>query len=137
METQSLAPSPTALAAAPAAGALAGAASLLLGGAGGGLQGVGAVLAQAGCGAQFDSLVGTGPNLPISGGEIRRALDASVLAIARSTQRSPERVADALAELLPRLVDALTPAGRLSAAGRLGTLWALAKLFWRGRRGAQ
>jgi uncharacterized protein YidB (DUF937 family) len=114
---------------------MAGAASLLLGSAGGGLRGLGEALAQAGCATHFDSWVAVGPNLAISAADVRRALEPSVQAIAATSCRDPERVAAGLASLLPRLVDALTPAGRLPPAGRLGTLWALARLLWRGRRG--
>lgn len=134
METQSLAPTPATTAATAGAASFAGAASVLLGGTGGGLQGLGAALARAGCADRFESWVGIGPNLPIGTAEVRRALEPSVQAIAASTGREPARVAAGLAELLPGLVDALTPGGRLPA-GRLGTLWALLSLLWRTRRG--
>ncbi len=134
METQSLAPARTVPIPVPVDAGLAGAGALLLGRRGGGLQGIGLALEQAGCGDRFQSWVGAGPNLPISGPEIRRALAPTVLAIASASSRDPARVAEGLAVLLPRLVDALTPAGRLPPAGRLGIVWGLARLMWRARR---
>ena len=81
-----------------------------------GLGGLRAAFERAGLGPAFASWVGTGPNAPISGAELERALGADAVGrLARSAGVEPARVAAALAELLPRVVDQLTPAGALPA----------------------
>jgi uncharacterized protein YidB (DUF937 family) len=100
------------------AAALARAAVALLGGEPsgslGGLAGVRAAFERAGLAAEFQSWVGTGPNRPITPAELERALGADAVGgLARSVGAEPSRVAAGLAELLPRVVDQLTPAGVL------------------------
>jgi uncharacterized protein YidB (DUF937 family) len=88
------------------------------GGSLGGLGGLCAAFRRAGLGAAFDSWVGTGPNRPITAGEIESALGAEAVArLARSVGADPVRVAAGLAEVLPRVIDQLTPAGALPDAG--------------------
>jgi len=96
------------------------------GGALGGLRGLRHAFERAGLGAAFDSWVGTGPNRPLSAGELEAALGRTTIGeLARAAGTEPGRVAEALAELLPRVIDELTPAGALpdeaaagAAAGR-------------------
>jgi uncharacterized protein YidB (DUF937 family) len=104
------------------AAALAGAVVALLGGEPGGslggLGGLEAAFGRAGLGAAFQSWVGTGPNRPIGAADLERALGAQAIGrLARSMGADPGRAAAGLAELLPRVVDQLTPAGRLPDAG--------------------
>jgi len=91
--------------------------ALLGGGSGGSFGGLGALrqaFEDAGLGAAFASWVGTGSNLPVTAAELERALGAEAIGrIARSARAEPARVAAALAEILPRVVDLLTPAGAL------------------------
>jgi uncharacterized protein YidB (DUF937 family) len=105
---------------------------LLLGRSGGGLggfTGLEAAFARARLGDEFASWVGTGPNLPVSAADVCRALGPSVEALADATRSDSRRVAEGLAELLPRVVDGLTPDGRRPAGGRVASLWALARLL--------
>lgn len=103
---------------APETAGLAAIATALLGGASGGAFGGLAALAaafeRAGLHAAFQSWVAQGPNLPVTGAQLTQALGADWLAAlgARSGQ-DPARLAAALAELLPRVVDQLTPDGHL------------------------
>lgn len=94
------------------------------GGALGGLAALAAAFERAGIGAAFQSWVGRGPNQPISGAELTRALGEDWLArLTRATGQDSTRLAAALAELLPRVVDQLTPDGRLpSGAGEPAAL---------------
>ncbi|MBS0396363.1 MAG: DUF937 domain-containing protein [Proteobacteria bacterium] len=93
-------------------------------GRGGPPRGLGALAAsfeRAGLGHEFASWVGNGPNLPIDAAGLERALTPGWIAlVARLCGRDRERVAAALADILPRVVDELTPAGVLpgAAAGR-------------------
>jgi uncharacterized protein YidB (DUF937 family) len=84
---------------------------------GGALAGLGALRAafeQAGLGAAFGSWVGTGPNRPITAAELVSALGPQALdRLASSVGADPARIAAGLAEVLPRVVDQLTPAGVL------------------------
>lgn len=83
----------------------------------GGLSGLRAAFERAGLGAAFESWIGNGPNRPISASELASALGAEVVGrLARSAGADPARVAAGLAELLPRVVDQLTPAGVLPDA---------------------
>ena len=98
--------------------ALARAAVALLGGEpGGSLGGLGALhraFGDAGLGAAFESWVGSGANQPVTPAELERALGSEAIArLARSAGADPARVAAGLAEILPRVVDQLTPAGAL------------------------
>jgi len=103
---------------APETAGLAAIATALLGaapgGALGGLAALAAAFEHAGLHAAFQSWVAQGPNLPVTGAQLTSALGADWLAAlgARSGQ-DPVRLAAALAELLPRVVDQLTPDGRL------------------------
>jgi uncharacterized protein YidB (DUF937 family) len=88
------------------------------GGSLGGLGGLAAAFGAAGLGDAFGSWVGTGPNRPITAAELERALGAgAVERLARAAGADPARVAAGLAELLPRVVDQLTPAGVLPEGG--------------------
>jgi uncharacterized protein YidB (DUF937 family) len=61
------------------------------------------------------------PNLPMTVAQVRAALGDEILHdLARFTKASPDEVAWQLAEVLPDLVDAVSPGGRVLAAGELG-----------------
>lgn len=67
-----------------------------------------------GLGSQADSWVGSGPNEPIDGAQVRKALgDDEVARIAGQLGVSQDEAADAVAEVLPRLVDGVSPEGEL------------------------
>ncbi len=67
-----------------------------------------------GLGDVMSSWTGTGENLPVSALQIRQGMgEARIQALADATNSSPARVCGSLAELLPVLVNTLTPGGKL------------------------
>lgn len=86
-------------------------ASLLMNG---GLQKILGRLQQGGKGEKGQSWVSTGPNEPVDGAEIREVLDDEELAqIARQLGVSEDEAAEAVAQVLPDVIDQATPAGEL------------------------
>ena len=80
----------------------------------GGLQKLLARLQQSGAGAKGQSWVSTGPNEPVDAAEIKQALDGQELAqIAQKLGVSEDEAAEAVAHVLPDVVDQATPAGEL------------------------
>ena len=80
----------------------------------GGLQGLASKFAQSGQGNAFQSWVGMGENQPISSGQIQNALGSEqVSAIASRMGIDPAQASGFLAEYLPKIVDKLTPAGKI------------------------
>jgi uncharacterized protein YidB (DUF937 family) len=103
-------------------GLLAGLAGGAAGGAGanglGGLGGLMDAFQRNGLGDVMQSWVGTGQNLPISPDQLQQVLGGDVLGrIAQQLGSTPEQASSGLADLLPRLVDGLTPQGRLPEGG--------------------
>jgi uncharacterized protein YidB (DUF937 family) len=86
---------------------------------GGGLANLVSSFQQGGLGKIVDSWVGTGANLPVSGEQIQQALGPKVQALARQHGLSSDAVGQALSQLLPQLVDHLTPNGQLPQGGGL------------------
>jgi uncharacterized protein YidB (DUF937 family) len=99
----------------------------------GGLGGLLGKFQQAGLGDQAASWVGTGANLPISGAQIESALGGNAIGdIARQLGLSQGDASGALANLLPGVIDQLTPQGRVTEGDALSDgLAALAKGFLR------
>lgn len=64
-----------------------------------------------GLGKLVDSWVGTGQNLPASPSQIPQALGPKVQELAQQHGMSTDAVSQALSQLLPGLVDHLTPNG--------------------------
>jgi uncharacterized protein YidB (DUF937 family) len=86
-------------------------ASLLMNG---GLQKILGRLQQNGKGATGNSWVSTGPNEPVDAADVKAALDPAELArIAEQLGVSEDEAADAVAQVLPDVVDQATPAGEL------------------------
>src|SRR6201981_336098 len=80
----------------------------------GGLQGLANKFAQSGQGNAFQSWVGMGENQPISGDQIQNALGSDqVKALAAKMGIDPAQASSFLAEYLPKIVDKLTPAGKI------------------------
>jgi uncharacterized protein YidB (DUF937 family) len=78
----------------------------------GGVNGVIDKLRQAGYGAQADSWVRTGENLPISADAVRQALGSGQLGdLASKLGISHGEAAGGLAAMLPQIIDKLTPQG--------------------------
>lgn len=91
----------------------------------GGLQGLVEQFSKAGFGEQMQSWVGTGANLPISGDQLHGVLsklDLGGLMQQFGLAQGSEKL-DGLAQLLPQVVDKMTPNGVVepgSDAGGLG-----------------
>ena len=80
----------------------------------GGLQGLASKFAQSGQGNAFQSWVGMGENQPVSSGQIQNALGSEqVSAMASRMGVDPAMASNFLAEYLPKIVDKLTPAGKI------------------------
>ena len=83
----------------------------------GGLQGLANKFAQSGHGDAFQSWVGMGENQPVSNDQIQNVLGSEqVNAIATRMGVDPAIVSTFLAEYLPKIVDKLTPAGKIDPA---------------------
>jgi len=80
----------------------------------GGLQGVVNEFEKNGLGATISSWVGTGPNQPISPGDLRRTLGPDLLQqLAAKTGISVQELTEKLAHVLPQAVDKMTPDGAI------------------------
>jgi uncharacterized protein YidB (DUF937 family) len=83
----------------------------------GGLQGLANRFSQGGQGNAFQSWVGMGENQPVSSGQIQNVLGSEqVNAIATRMGVDPAVASTFLAEYLPKIVDKLTPAGKIDPA---------------------
>jgi uncharacterized protein YidB (DUF937 family) len=84
----------------------------------GGLSGLVAVFEQQGLGNLIGSWIGTGQNQSISTQQLQAVLGSGQIeAIARQLGFSPQEAAGHLSELLPQIVDRLTPHGALPTTG--------------------
>ena len=92
---------------------------------GGGLGGLAARFEQAGLGPLIASWIGSGQNLPISADQLHNVLGSDTIAqIAQQLGLGHGDAAGQLAQMLPQVVDRLTPQGRMPAGG-LGDLGGL------------
>ena len=83
----------------------------------GGLEGLANKFSQSGQGNAFQSWVGMGENQPVSSGQIQNALGSEQLnAMASRMGVDPAMASNFLAEYLPKIVDKLTPAGKIDPA---------------------
>ncbi len=87
----------------------------------GGMGGLGDLLTkfqQAGLGDAADSWVGTGANQPVSPDQVEGALGSDLLSqIARQIGLPQRETAGQLSEMLPQVVDRMTPNGRVPEGG--------------------
>lgn len=82
----------------------------------GGLEGILGKFRQSGYGAEADSWVSTGQNLPVSGDVLQQVLGSGAFAdIARQLGMSRGDAAGGLAQALPDVIDRMTPQGRIPA----------------------
>ena len=80
----------------------------------GGLQGLASKFMQSGQGNAFQSWVGMGENEAISSNQVQNALGSEqVNALAAKMGIDPAQASGFLAEYLPKIVDKLTPAGKI------------------------
>jgi len=83
----------------------------------GGLQGLASKFAQSGQENAFQSWVGMGENQPISTNQIQSVIGSQqVNAIASRMGVDPATASTFLAEYLPKIIDKLTPAGKIDPA---------------------
>lgn len=83
----------------------------------GGLQGLIGSFQNAGLGELVGSWIGTGQNLPVSAEQIQQALGGLHLdQLAQASGLSPSATAGGLADVLPGLIDKLTPNGNITDA---------------------
>jgi uncharacterized protein YidB (DUF937 family) len=95
----------------------------------GGLSGLVQAFQQGGMGNVVQSWIGTGQNLPISADQLQAVLGSDTVAqIAQRVGLDPSQLTAQLAQVLPGMVDKLTPDGQAPAAG-LGSLADLASQF--------
>jgi len=86
----------------------------------GGLEGLIQSFQQGGLGEIVNSWVSTGQNLPISPDQIQSTLGGSSLdGLAAQLGVSPEQASGSLAEMLPQLIDQMTPNGQMPQSGDL------------------
>jgi uncharacterized protein YidB (DUF937 family) len=86
----------------------------------GGLSGLIQQFHDKGMGGLVSSWVGTGQNLPISADQIQHVLGSEQLKeLAAKAGISPETASSALTQLLPMMVDKLTPNGQVPATSWL------------------
>jgi len=86
----------------------------------GGLEGLIRSFQQGGLGDIANSWVAKGQNLPVSGEQIESVLGGSVLQdLAAQLGVSPQQASGSLADVLPQLIDQMTPNGELPQGGDL------------------
>jgi uncharacterized protein YidB (DUF937 family) len=85
-----------------------------------GLQGIVSQLTSAGLGQQVQSWISTGENKPVSGQQIQQAMDPAALKqMAQQTGMSPEQISNNVAQVLPSLIDQVTPSGKVPSTDPL------------------
>ncbi len=73
---------------------------------------------QKGLGNVVSSWVGSGQNLPISADQLTHVMgNAQVQAMAQKLGFSPQEMSSHLAEILPQVIDKLTPGGTVPSGG--------------------
>lgn len=83
----------------------------------GGLQGLASKFSQNGQGNAFASWVGMGENQSVSSNQIQQALGSDqIRGLADRLGVDPAMASNFLAEYLPKIVDKLTPAGKIDPA---------------------
>lgn len=91
----------------------------------GGLNKILSGFQQQGLGSQAASWVGTGANEPVSGAQVQQVLGSDeIAAVAQQFGISNDQAADAVAQVLPQLVDHVSPQGELPAESDLDDLFA-------------
>ena len=82
----------------------------------GGLPGIISKFQNGGLGAQAGSWISTGENMPISGNQLQEILGSgSIGQIAQQLGLSHGDASSGLAQVLPQIIDKLTPTGQVTA----------------------
>jgi uncharacterized protein YidB (DUF937 family) len=117
-------------------GSAAGGANGGVGGLGNSLGGLGGLInafQRNGMGDQMQSWIGTGQNMPISPDQLQQVLGQGTIGqIAQQLGLSPQASASGLSELLPQLIDRLTPNGQ-APQGDLGDIAEIMARLGKGR----
>jgi uncharacterized protein YidB (DUF937 family) len=80
----------------------------------GGLTGVLDMFRQNGMAQHVDSWVGTGANMPITGNQLQQVFgDSSMASVASQLGQSPGQASSLMAQLLPELINHMTPQGQI------------------------
>jgi uncharacterized protein YidB (DUF937 family) len=88
--------------------------------AGGGLEKAMAQIEEKGLDDKAKSWIGTGANEALSSDQVKDALDNDqIQAVAKKLGVTPDQAADAIAEYLPKIVDQVSPDGKLPAGSDL------------------
>jgi uncharacterized protein YidB (DUF937 family) len=89
----------------------------------GGISGLQQMFQQKGLGGVVASWIGTGQNLPISVEQLQNVLHSDALQnIAAKTGMDPSQLAAVLSQMLPHVVDKLTPNGQVPDASALSQM---------------
>ena len=89
----------------------------------GGLGGLLDKLQKGGLGNAANSWVGSGPNQPVSPGQLGSALGPDIIkTIAQRSGLSEEEITKQLSQVLPGVVDKLTPKGRIPTMAELSEM---------------
>ena len=98
------------------------------GGQGGGFAALVQAFQKNGLGEIVNSWISTGPNLPISAQQLQQGLGLQqIQQLAAKAGLSPDAASTQLADLLPGLVDKLTPEGKIPDAGGLEQVFTVLK----------
>jgi uncharacterized protein YidB (DUF937 family) len=85
----------------------------------GGISGLQKVFQEKGLGGIVSSWIGTGENLPISGDQLNSVLHCDALnQVASKFGIDPNTLQSVMTQLLPHIVDKMTPNGQAAAAGQ-------------------
>ena len=83
----------------------------------GGLSGLASKFQQGGLGEVMQSWVGTGPNAAISGNQLHNVLGGDLVQqLSAKTGLSPQDLLQKLSQVLPTVVDKMTPGGTIPSA---------------------
>lgn len=82
----------------------------------GGLPGIISKLQQGGLASQVGSWVGTGANMPINGSQLQEVIGTGTIGqIAQQLGLSHGDASSGLAQVLPQIIDKMTPTGQVTA----------------------
>jgi uncharacterized protein YidB (DUF937 family) len=82
-----------------------------------GMQGLVSQLNSNGMGEQLQSWISQGQNQPVSGEQIRQAADPAMLnQLAQQAHISPEEASNQVAQVLPEMVNQVTPQGQMPSS---------------------
>ena len=85
----------------------------------GGIKGLVQMFNEKGLGDHISSWIGTGENLPISADQIKDALGSDKIKELASKFNLGEQIMKSLADMLPKLIDRLTPDGSVPHQDKL------------------